>query len=67
MKEFLNNNLGKLGLAFYYPMALFLRIPVFLFLAIVIVSILLIWGPITGKDVQSTKWITRLYDWYCGD
>lgn len=65
MKNFLNNNLGKLGLAIYYVIAFIIRIPVAFVLAFFVIILLLIWGPLTGKD--DYKWLNELYNWYCGD
>lgn len=65
MKQFFTKYFGMFGLAFYYPVALILRIPVFVFLVIFLTLVLLIWDPITGRDYQP-NWTNRLYDWYCG-
>ena len=65
MKDVLTKYFGILGLVVYYPIALIVRIPVAVFLAIYIIFVLLIWNPLTGKD-DTARWLNRLYDWYCG-
>lgn len=65
MKDVLTKYFGVLGLLVYYPIALIVRIPVFIFLLLFITFVLLIWNPLTGKD-RTAHWVNRLYDWYCG-
>lgn len=66
MKNLLKKYFGILGLVIYFPFALIVRIPVFIFLAVVVVVDLLIWNPLTGRD-SSPNWLNRLYDWYRGE
>ena len=65
MKNFLQKYFGYFGLVIYSVFAVILRIPVFVILVLVIICNLLLWQPITGHD-DCPKWITHLYDWYCG-
>ena len=65
MKDVLKKYFGVLGLLVYYPIALIVRIPVFIFLTIFIILMLMLWNPLTGRD-DTAHWLNRLYDWYCG-
>ena len=65
MKNFLQKYFGYFGLVIYAVFAVIIRIPVFVILVLVIICNLLLWQPITGHD-DCPKWITHLYDWYCG-
>ena len=66
MKNVLKKYFGVLGLLVYYPIALIVRIPVFIFLTIFIILMLMVWNPLTGKESTPT-WIGNLYDWYRGE
>ena len=65
MKNFLQKYFGYFGLVIYVVVAVILRIPAFVILALFLIFGVLLWQPITGND-DCPKWLTNLYDWYCG-
>jgi hypothetical protein len=67
MKKFLTKYFGILGVVLYYIYAVIARIPVFVFLTISVVTVLLIWNPFLKRDDSSPRWMNNLYDWYCGN
>ena len=66
MKNFLKKYFGYFGLMIYAVLAVILRIPAFVVLTLFLICVLLLWQPITGND-DCPKWITNLYNWYCGN
>lgn len=62
MKQFLTKYFGLFGVALYYAFAAILRIPVALFLSVVMIG-LIIMMPITQKD-YCWDWLNKLVDWY---
>lgn len=65
MKNFLQKYFGYFGLVIYGITAVAIRIPAFVILLLFITLYLLVFAPITGRD-DCPKWVTNLYDWYCG-
>lgn len=65
MKNFLHKYFGYFGLVIYAVFAVIIRIPVFVILVLFIIFGVMFWQPITKND-SCPKWITHLYDWYCG-
>lgn len=66
MKNFLSKCFGIFGVALYYILAIIIRIPVAVFLLVVIAFFLIILNPILGRD-DTADWIGDLYKWYLGE